>query len=472
MHETSALWKQIFSEFNHVKEIAVAVNGVEYHEDRIIYPPPSVVGKLFDAPSVGNARARTLTLNLMPYDGPQGRIPAMSEIRLYVRLKSADGQRVSEWIPKGIFYADEVKRDSDTGATRISAFDAMMKMERQFGNAVVRVTFDDGFGGIQRYRREIGDAMPEPDTPTHEGERFLAWYPNPADTPTLARDMLFTAIWEEEPDISIIASGDWWTLYENGLLDVYCVGNMIYDDGTVNPPWYDYRNQITSVKLGNRVTNIGDNAFLNCTRLTNITVPDSVTSIGTGAFGYCGNLTSIAIPSSVTSIGDYAFHACNGMTSVTISNGVASIGEYAFNNCHSLTSVTIPGSVTSIGDNAFYACSGMTSVTIPGSVTSIGDSTFGHCSSLTNITIPQNVTSIGGYAFFECTSLTSITMPSSVTNIGVKAFDVVGYTWPPISNLTDVYYSGSQVQWDTITIEDGNRYLTSATIHYNSTGPS
>ncbi len=117
------------------------------------------------------------------------------------------------------------------------------------------------------------------------------------------------------------------------------------------------------------------------------------------------------------------------------------------------TTIDIPSvidgvAVTSIADSAFSgevisfffgdAGTPLTSVIIPGSVTSIGDSAFSYCANLASITIPSSVTSIGTAAFYGCTS------------------------------LNDVYYGGSQSQWDAIGIGSYNYNLTNATIHYNS----
>ncbi|MDO5143451.1 MAG: leucine-rich repeat protein [bacterium] len=188
---------------------------------------------------------------------------------------------------------------------------------------------------------------------------------------------------------------------------------------------------------GRAVTEIGQEAFYECSSLTSVTIPNSVTGIGDYAFYKCSSLTSVTIPNSVTSIGNSAFHACSSLTSVTIPNSVTSIGDDAFCSCTSLTSVTIPNSVTSIGNSAFHACSSLTSVTIPNSVTSIGDDAFCSCTSLTSVTIPNSVTSIGNSAFHACSSLTSVTIPNSVTSIGSEAFSYC-------SRLTSVYIWGKE----------------------------
>ena len=221
-----------------------------------------------------------------------------------------------------------------------------------------------------------------------------------------------------------------------------------------------YCDSLTSITIPDSVTSIGVFAFDYCISLTNINIPDSVTSIGSYAFVGCSSLTSITIPEGVTSIGDYAFRWCTSLTSINIPDGVTSIGRGVFSDCDSLTSITIPDGVTSIGSGAFHNCDSLTSITIPEGVTSIGSTAFYNCDSLTSITIPEGVTSIGPGAFYWCTSLTSITIPESVTSIGDDAF-----YW--CDSLTDVYYTGSKVKWNKISIGDYNSYLTSATIHYN-----
>ena len=257
---------------------------------------------------------------------------------------------------------------------------------------------------------------------------------------------------------------------------------------------------LTSVTIPASVTDVGIAAFGNCGSLENIavdgkniryisvdgvlfnknrttlvaypsgkkgaayTIPKGVTSIDGAAFEGCSSLTDVTIPESVTSIGWAAFNGCRSLVSVTIPKSVTSIVDCMFENCSSLTNVTIPENVTSIGGEAFDGCSSLVSVTIPKSVTSIGYTAFENCSSLTNVTIPENVTSIEWGTFRGCNSLTSMTIPESVTFIDDGAFD-------GCDSMKDVYYTGSQSQWDKIKISDFNEPLLNATLHLNSVAP-
>ncbi len=207
------------------------------------------------------------------------------------------------------------------------------------------------------------------------------------------------------------------------------------------------------------VTAVGDNAFVTCESLTSITIPEGVTSIGEYAFLYCESLTSITIPEGVTSLAEGVFTCCESLESIAIPESVTSIDIYAFDRCTSLTSITIPESVTSIDMYAFSCCESLTSVTISESVTSLAEGIFYACTALKSVTIPESVTSIGVGTFTLCESLTSITIPESVTSIGKYAFYYC-------TSLTDVYYGGSEAQWNEIAVGENNESLTNATIHF------
>ena len=212
---------------------------------------------------------------------------------------------------------------------------------------------------------------------------------------------------------------------------------------------------------GRTVTEImQSNWDFNKRNIKNVHIPNTVTTLGRNAFAFYG-ITNIDIPNSVTNIGSSAFSDCTSLTSITIPDSVIDIDWCAFQNCRSLTSITIPDGVTSIDTSTFQSCTSLTSITIPDSVIHIGRHAFDSCTSLTSITIPNSVKNIYFNAFDSCSSLTSITLPVSVTKIEEEAF-------AGCQNLTDVYYGGTEEQWNSIDIGENNGFLKFANIHYNS----
>jgi len=248
-----------------------------------------------------------------------------------------------------------------------------------------------------------------------------------------------------------------WQLFENGTLIISGKGEMpdyMNTIGEANVPWGMYKNEITSVIIGNGVSKVSSHAFVNCSNLTSVTIGKSVTFIGDIAF-LGGSLTSINVDNDNT-----VYSSKNGVlfnktkttlvqyppgktnASYTIPNSVTSIKNLAFLGCRNLTSVAIPNSIKSIGNNAFNGCSGLTSVTIPNSITIIESFTFRSCSKLTSIIIPNSVTSIENGAFYNCDGLRSVTIPNSVKSIGIEAFgNCAGLTSINVDNNNTSYSS-------------------------------
>lgn len=98
-----------------------------------------------------------------------------------------------------------------------------------------------------------------------------------------------------------------------------------------------------------------------------VTMAQAVTSIAERAFYALPELKRANIPKTVTEIGSNAFFECSNLSGVTFEAGsqLTSIGEQAF-QLSSLTSIIIPASVTSIGEDAFIGCSNLSHVTFTG----------------------------------------------------------------------------------------------------------
>lgn len=269
---------------------------------------------------------------------------------------------------------------------------------------------------------------------------------------------------------------------------------------------------LQTITIPETVKTIGDQAFNTCTGLTQITIPDTVTTIGSRAISYCPNLKVLNIPASVIRINnghDGMFGGCTNLETITVDSentvytaqdgalfskekttlycvpqgksgftipvGVNKIENGAFSGCTKLTEINIPSGVTEIGYDAFTDCSGLTKLVIPDGVMS-NFFNFRGCTALTEVTLPGSAnyySSINGPSlttvrilegtkeisgtFSGVTTLTDVYLPASLTHISQNTF-------ANCSNLKNVYFAGTQAQWDALTIADGNQELSLATV--------
>ena len=121
MHATSELYKRLIENPFHEKEIKINIAGVDYFHRDIV--SAAVYGGIYDAFGIGNTSSRQISIELFPI----GEIPRQAQIKVYVRL--VFGAEASEWIPKGVFWISNRKRDKLTGTLKIQGFDAMLKSE-------------------------------------------------------------------------------------------------------------------------------------------------------------------------------------------------------------------------------------------------------------------------------------------------------------------------------------------------------
>ncbi|MBR1528591.1 MAG: leucine-rich repeat protein [Oscillospiraceae bacterium] len=182
--------------------------------------------------------------------------------------------------------------------------------------------------------------------------------------------------------------------------------------------------------------------------------------------GFDNSVTELEIPSRieglpVTQIGNYAFQNATKLKSVTIPDTVTAIGTKSFYNASALENITFSNSLKTIGESAFSRCVSLTEIVLPKSLTSFEAHIFDSCAYLQSVTIQEGVTSIPYSSFAYCTLLQEISLPLSISYI----------SWDSTfkeTNITDVYYAGSKAQWNTI--ENQSR-LSSATVHYGAENP-
>lgn len=224
---------------------------------------------------------------------------------------------------------------------------------------------------------------------------------------------------------------------------------------------------IEQIELPLSVKRIGEDAFMNCTKLTHISMP-GVTTIGENAFFTCNSLRSVKLSSGLTVLPARAFYGCVALERIELPERLEHIGPCAFADCTKLTEIVLPHTVNRVDKEAFRGCeqlrravvngtlevagesmfSGCTRletaelgyavqqvghgmfkgtalkrIHIPVNVKAIGSNAFAGCKKLTEVTFAEGVTTIGGSAFLNCTALRQITLPRSVTSIGMFLFN-------------------------------------------------
>ena len=236
---------------------------------------------------------------------------------------------------------------------------------------------------------------------------------------------------------------------------------------------------IKEIVIPNNIISIGQNAF-NCGELTSLTINsndvmknslvvkdvfgpniksciigDSVTLLCRNLFLECSNLSSLKLPKEIERIEEMVIYGCEKLKCFTIPDSVKYIHYNAFHGHHldsvilrcapiveegvlegnySLESFYLPcvdhiiigDNIKRIGNRFFdmgifyssYDCS--FELTIPNSVTSIGDFAFIYAN-IHSLTIPESIISIGKGAF-ENSALESIIIPKSIGRISTRAF--------------------------------------------------
>lgn len=281
--------------------------------------------------------------------------------------------------------------------------------------------------------------------------------------------------------------------------------------------------KITAINIPSDVTHINKNAFLT-TGITTLTIPTSVVYIGTEI----GNINHVTYEGSKTQWEKIEFGSYNNfeptsrntyapaqaegtftnsqitwevecdyclritgfgdipdfnlgtapwydyntqIKEVVIERNITRIGNYAFYNLKNLKEFRSLGedmvthvafSVKTIGESAFELCTALS--TFPFSemeqLESVGKYSF-HSSGLSgDITFPDSLKCIE-HGAFENTSINSVIIRKNVATIGQFAFN-------NCSKLTDIFYRGTQAQWESLMSGEDNKVPSRTILHLNS----
>ncbi len=281
------------------------------------------------------------------------------------------------------------------------------------------------------------------------------------------------------------------------------VDGVLYNkDKTVLIKYPEGDNTKTEYIIPDTVLTVKAWAFRNCSTLDKITIPNSVITIGDNAFYYCLSLTDIVIGKNVATIGECAFDECSNLKTVyytgtsaqwnkisiddsntyllnaiihydsnasdfaysVISETDKTIMITGYNVSGPVKEIVIPSTidgytVIAIDEYVFKDIDTLTDLQLPNTLKTIGKYAFSDCDSLKNVIIPNSVTTIGLRAFYSCSALETVTFGINLESIGNKAFY-------QCKKMTDVYYTGTEAQWNEISIGTDNLAINDATKHF------
>lgn len=216
-----------------------------------------------------------------------------------------------------------------------------------------------------------------------------------------------------------------WCLDDAGTLTVSGTGDMATSSA---PPWEEWKDQIINIIIEPGVTSISEYAFYTYENIKTLTVPESINAIGYCAFAGCANLESVYI-SNLTAW-------CNTYFGYEYANPLRNSADLYLNG-ELVTKLVIPDDVSRVANYAFYGCESLVYVTIPEGVTTIGNSAFCH-SAIKAVSLPESITYIGQTSFNSCT------------------------------DLDHIAFTGTQSQWEAISMGNYNYSISNATLHYET----
>ena len=248
---------------------------------------------------------------------------------------------------------------------------------------------------------------------------------------------------------------------------------------------------LTSLTIGNTVSNIDNNAFLGCNNLSILRIEDGEKVLVVNSAFYSCPLETLYIGRNISSTGS-PFENQSKLSSVTFGHNVTSLPSNTFSGCNNLTTaifeneklgswikgrnsvtkVVVKNTVKTAESSAFNGCTGLTSVYIT-DISAWCNISFPNASSnplyyahhlywneeeIRDLIIPTSITSIGKYAFCSCSSLNSMTIHKSIESIDKSAFqdcnnlslvninndNIVAKTYKSSSSIKDLF--GSQVK--------------------------
>ena len=201
-----------------------------------------------------------------------------------------------------------------------------------------------------------------------------------------------------------IGSCEW--VLDGAVLTVKGKGSM---GSSSSWPW---GKTFTKLVVEEGVTDIGQNAFANCTSLTEVVLPSTLRTVNSGAFKGCTALKSIALPDGVATIDYKAFDGCVSLKEIVIPKSVSNFSMAEFGECENLKRITVDpnNKVYCSVDGVLFSKDMKTLLKYP-------SDKDGNA-----YTVPDTVEIIGYKAFEGAWRLLNVDLPDGLARICVNAF--------------------------------------------------
>ena len=177
-------------------------------------------------------------------------------------------------------------------------------------------------------------------------------------------------------------------------------------------------------------------------------------------FEKCSLLNKIVIKDTITDIKQSAFSECSGVSELVIGKNVGFIGNRSFYGMNNLKKITLNSINASSAFSSTYKDSDM-----------FYDA--GKDSSGIDLIIGDSVKKIPSYMFCPNSYSGESHFPK-ITSIRIKGefnlSEIGEYAFSGCNHISDIYYAGTQQEWQKINIGAGNEPIFNSKIHYNWRG--
>lgn len=195
-------------------------------------------------------------------------------------------------------------------------------------------------------------------------------------------------------------------------------------------------NKIETIEFNNGVTEIGQYACSQSSKVTSVIVPNTVTTFGDYAFQSMTSLVSFTIPNNITVLSNGCFSGCSKLENINLDN-IETFNSYAVSSCSKINVSKLPKAKT-MQSSVFYACNGITKMCLPLITLLTGNSqttgSFRNCANLKQVWIGSGISAnpMTRYIFHANTSLEK--MYIDLPRATVESF--YGYNWAFCNDTT------------------------------------